>query len=366
MPDPAPQQPGLTDAQLSEGPSETTGPRLDHCAEQRRLRTRETIEDVAIVVEGQETVIRLHRYRSVPGSGSARSRPRMLLIHGFRGDHHGMLRLASHLEEMDLVVPDLPGFGASSPLSVRHTMSAYAAVVEAIAAAEGFGDQDLLMGHSFGSLVVAHHAATRRLQWGAVLLICPISEEMFTRHEMLTRHTPEEQRTGSPGNLQLTGAALHPPRISRLLPGALLTEAYYRLCERAPEPLGLALLRSRLALAVTNLTMITSKQPEMRAYVREQHRRYFGGFADRRTVLEAYYASSRHSVTEVAGQIDAPVLLITGTRDPLSTPRGLADLQSALRHSQTQTLRGVGHLIHYEAPAAAARAIRRFLHQRPH
>ena len=38
----------------------------------------------------------------------------ILVIHGFRGDHHGLLRVADQLSEMRLIMPDLPGFGSSA------------------------------------------------------------------------------------------------------------------------------------------------------------------------------------------------------------------------------------------------------------
>ena len=38
----------------------------------------------------------------------------ILVVHGFRGDHHGLLRVADQLPDMRLIMPDLPGFGRSA------------------------------------------------------------------------------------------------------------------------------------------------------------------------------------------------------------------------------------------------------------
>ncbi|MDZ5077913.1 alpha/beta hydrolase [Nesterenkonia sp. HG001] len=261
-------------------------------------------------------------------------RRRLLLIHGFRGDHHGMQLVVDALPEQELLVPDLPGFGASPPLpSGVHDADTYARVVEALARSLDLDDQDVLLGHSFGSIVAAAHTAWQQSlpegrRWAGLGLLNPISDGIFT---------------------------------GRLLPGAAAVEAYYRVCGRLPEPWALALLRSPLILGVTNLTMIVSRDRDVVRYVRDQHQQHFGGFADRETVLQAYRSSSRTTVTSFAERLDLPALLVVGARDQLSTLRGRQRLAGRLPQCRMEVIRGVGHLLHYEKPAETARAIRRFL-----
>lgn len=285
---------------------------------------------VTVDVGGRDHPVRVWRH-AAPTAGSPDGSParRLLLIHGFRGDHHGMALLADALADHEVLVPDLPGFGETAPISgARHDLETYAAVVEGLAAALGLGAEDVLAGHSFGSLVVAAHAARTSRSWASLVLICPISDDIFT---------------GS------------------LLPGALSVEAFYAAARAVPEPAALRLLRSRPIIELTNLTMLTSRDARIAAYVRDQHRRHFSGFSDRRTVDEAYRASSRHTVGEFADQLDLPVLLIGAARDQLSTAEGRWRLREALPQARLEVLRGVGHLVHYEKPAPAARAIGRFL-----
>ena len=45
----------------------------------------------------------------------------ILVIHGFRGDHHGLLRVADQLPEMRLIMPDLPGLRQLGRLRGRRT-----------------------------------------------------------------------------------------------------------------------------------------------------------------------------------------------------------------------------------------------------
>lgn len=278
------------------------------------------------------------------GAGPFGTSPRLLLIHGFRGDHHGMQLIVDALPEYEVLVPDLPGFGETAPLTApdggraEHTIEAYTAVVEALAGELGLGPRDVIAGHSFGSIVVAAHlaeaAGQRRPQWAGAALLAPISDDIFRR--------------------------------AKLLPGAAGVELYYRLCRSLPGGWGDRALRSQAALAVTNLSMIVSRDPRVTGFIRDQHRRHFGRYADRRTLLEAYRASSRHTVADYAAALKLPVLLVPGARDQLSTHQGRLSLRDAIpgadgSGARMTVVRETGHLLHYERPAEVGRALRSFL-----
>lgn len=314
-----------------------------------RTGERRTLE---VTLPQGSAELALHRYApstTDDDAGPRAPRPRLLLIHGFRGDHHGMQLIVDALPGYEIFVPDLPGFGETPPLRsplgrrLEHTVERYADVVEALAQSLHLGTTDVVAGHSFGSIVVSAHLqrasdsdspATAR-RWAGAVLLAPISDDIFRRPQ--------------------------------LLPGALGVELYYRLCQVLPGGSADWALRSPAALAVTNMTMMVSPEPDLQDYIRDQHRRYFGAYSDRRTVLEAYRASSRHTVTDYAASLDLPVLLLSGSRDQLSTAAGRRALRDAVpgprgRGPQWEHLRGTGHLLHYEKPAQTGRAVRRFLH----
>ena len=50
----------------------------------------------------------------------------LILIHGYRGNHHGLEAIAGALTNFEVVIPDLPGFGESAVLAAEHTVSNYA------------------------------------------------------------------------------------------------------------------------------------------------------------------------------------------------------------------------------------------------
>ena len=44
----------------------------------------------------------------------------LVLVHGFRGDHHGLEPVVAQLDGVRMVSPDLPGFGESTPMTEAH------------------------------------------------------------------------------------------------------------------------------------------------------------------------------------------------------------------------------------------------------
>ena len=251
----------------------------------------------------------------------------LILVHGFRGDHHGLEGIAERVQGARVIVPDLPGFGRSPALPGReHTIETYAEWLRAFSLAVA-PEGSSVLGHSFGSLVVsaavASGLAPRRL-----ILINPIS----------------------------TPALEGPRRI--LTQGAI---AYYRLGDALPERAGHALLASRLMVRVMSETMAKTRNPELRSWIHDQHDQYFSDFSDKRTLLEAFRASVSHTVGEFSDAFTMPTLLITGDRDDLTPLRAQLELQRRVPGAELKITPGVGHLVHYEAADDAAKWVTEFV-----
>ena len=78
--------------------------------------------------------------------------PPLLLVHGYGGAAWNFSELAPLLGGRRLLIPDLPGHGASSALPAAAPLAAYADVVAALCEAEGVEEADVL-GHSLGGVV---------------------------------------------------------------------------------------------------------------------------------------------------------------------------------------------------------------------
>lgn len=250
----------------------------------------------------------------------------LLVVHGYRGDHHGLEPVIAFLEGVRVISPDLPGFGETPPLDgVAHDIEAYADWLAEFAAAVAPGAP--VLGHSFGSIVVAA-AVAGGLDTPRVILVNPI---------------------GAP--------ALEGPR------GILtrLAVFYYWAGAKLPRPLGDALLRNRLIVRVMSVSMAKTRDPRLRAFIHDQHDAYFSLFGDRDVLHEGFVASVSNDVRRFAPGIAQPTLLIAAEKDDITPIEAQRHLQTLFPRAELVEIPDVGHLIHYETPQQAAVAIRRFL-----
>jgi pimeloyl-ACP methyl ester carboxylesterase len=248
----------------------------------------------------------------------------IVFLHGLRGDHHGLEPIVSHLDGVRVVVPDLPGFGASPPFSHdAHDVAGYAAWAGELV--DAVGGRPVLAGHSFGSIVAA--SAARTADAARLVLVNPIA-----------------------------AAALRGPRQAM----TRLTVGYHRLAAALPERAGTALLRHPLVTRIASTAMTTTADPALRRWIHAEHGRYFSGFADRRVLLEAFHASISHDVTEYATEVALPTLLVAAERDDIAPVAAQRALVRKFPDARLVVIPGTGHLAHYEAPAAVADAIAKF------
>ncbi|MGW8483670.1 alpha/beta fold hydrolase [Microbacterium sp. NPDC055903] len=250
----------------------------------------------------------------------------LIAVHGFRGDHHGLEPVLAFLPGVRVIAPDLPGFGETAPLpGGTHDLDRYARWLIEFAGSVAPGA--VILGHSFGSIVVSA-ALAAGLEAPRVVLINPI---------------------GAP--------ALEGPK-------GLMTRLavfYYALGAKLPARIGTALLRNRVIVRVMSIAMAKTRDPELRRFIHDQHDRYFSRFADRDVLRDAFVASVSHDVREFAGGIEAPTLLIAAQKDDITPIEAERRLVTLFPDAELVEIADVGHLIHYETPAEAAGAIRRFL-----
>src|SRR5690606_36976065 len=199
----------------------------------------------------------------------------LLLVHGFRGDHHGLEGLAQGLVEalpgMRAIVPDLPGFGESPAIPGReHDLELYGEWLRAFArevARGGSGSSTdphdstdpakphsstdsagrhgfAVLGHSFGSLVVAS-AIAGGLAPSRLILIHPIS-----------------------------APALEGPQAAL----TQLAVGYYRAAGLLPGRAARELLGNPLIVRVMSEVMAKTGDPELRSWIHGQHSAYFSTF----------------------------------------------------------------------------------------
>jgi len=285
------------------------------------------VRDGVVHVAGSDTAYWTYEVPPADGAAPADEPVTIVAVHGFRGDHHGLEPVVAHLSGVRVVMPDLPGFGESTPLEGEHSVAAYAAWLRAFVGALGLGDDVVVLGHSFGSIVTSA-AVADGLRASRLVLVNPIA-----------------------------APALSGPR------GVLtrLAVFYYWAGAALPEGPGQALLRAAAVVRITSLAMVKTHERGLRRWIHDQHDSYFSRFSDRRVVLDAFRASVSSDVSTYADRVAVPTLLVAADRDDITALPAQHALQRRFSDARLVVIEGVGHLIHYEKPAEAAVALQGFL-----
>ena len=255
--------------------------------------------------------------------------PVIVMIHGFRGTHHGLAKVVEALSEYQIIVPDLPGFGESMPLAGQtHSLDNYIEFLDEFISALHLEQPPVLLGHSFGSIIAGHFAAVYPKKLKKLILLNPI---------------------GAP--------ALEGPRgvMTRL---AIM---YYWLGKKLPARMAHKWLANPAIVKIMSVTMAKTSDKELLQYIHNQHLQYFSSFASPNVVAEAFRTSISHDVSQIAAQIKIPTLLIAGEKDDITPLEKQELLASRNKLLQLEVIPEVGHLIHYEKPVEAAILIRQFL-----
>lgn len=282
----------------------------------------------------EQVPVRVHTVRVAGGDtryweyGPSDAAVTIVVVHGYRGEHHGLEPVVAHLAGLRIISPDLPGFGESARLATgRHDIEGYAHWLTAFVDALGLTGTAVILGHSFGSIVVSA-AIAGGLATPRLILVNPIA-----------------------------APALKGPNgiLSRL------TLVYYRLARALPAAIGGRLLGNWFIVRFMSVFLAQSRDRSLRRWVHDQHHTYFSRYADRDSVVEGFEASISSDVSMYAASIPVPTLIVGADRDPITTVAAQRTLATLFPDARLVILEGVGHLVHYEKPLEAARAIVEFL-----
>ncbi len=264
----------------------------------------------------------------LPTKKPPQTKPTIVMIHGFRGTHHGLLPIAKNLKkDANIIVPDLPGFGRGARLK-SYTLDDYVQWLFQFMKKQGFKKAPILMGHSFGSIVCAAYAAKYPKTISRLILVNPI---------------------GAP--------ALEGP--NKFM--TKLAVMYYKIGAKLPEKLAYPWLSAKPIVRIMSITMAKTHDKGLRTFIHHQHDRYFSRFHSAQSVLEGFTTSISHNVGDFAKTITTPTLLIAGSLDditPLSAQYGLV---KKFPKAQLKVIKNVGHLTHYETPEIVAKLIQAFI-----
>ena len=257
--------------------------------------------------------------------GDAAKAKNLVLVHGYRGDHHGLEAFAGGLTDFNVYSPDLPGFGTSAALNVEHSLNSYADWFKTFLQ-EIKLEKPLVVGHSFGTLVVSATEAKLGL-FEKIVLVNPVAGG------------------------RIVG-------VSKLL--MEFVKFYYWVAHIVPEVIGNRMTKTYLLVDSMSAYTTKSKDKTLRKWVKEQHRTHFNSFANSQVVWEAYVASTENVVTPYVKEIHKPVLLIAAELDEITPVSAVYEFARTMDHAEVYEIKGCGHLVHYEAADEAIDVINKF------
>jgi pimeloyl-ACP methyl ester carboxylesterase len=254
--------------------------------------------------------------------------PAIVLIHGYRGNHRGLEAIAGALDDFNVYIPDIPGFGKSEPFEKNHSIQNYADWLSGFITALELNRKPILLGHSFGSIICAAFAANSS-QISMLVLENPVSAPALEGDKVF---------------------------ISKL------TEKFFEVISSVRPSLADWLLKSWPMVRGMSIVMTKTRDRELRAWIHKQHDDNFSDFASTRVALEGYAASISDNVRNYAGKFQVPTLVIIGDRDEITSTKHQQQMADSIPVRKHVSLhQGIGHLTHYESPALVADDIRTFV-----
>jgi pimeloyl-ACP methyl ester carboxylesterase len=250
------------------------------------------------------------------------SQGRLLMIHGFRGDHHGLEAIAGALPEFEIWIPDLPGYGKSAELAGRHDLAGYADWLHSVL---DWLQPDALIGHSFGTQIIAAESESL-MGTQKVILINPIVLSSLAEKDFANR----------------------------------IARVAYRSASKLGK-LGASALRSWFLVRVMSVAMCRTVNPALRSWIHSQHHKYFSRYRNDRVAYEGFWAAAMGSVsTDWKANSDISTSVIAGQLDSIAPIDRVNDFARRIGAPLT-VLPKTGHLVHYEVPNQVGQAIRETL-----
>ncbi len=259
---------------------------------------------------GQQVTVRYWTY----GNPQA---PAMVLLHGFRGNHRGLILLAQLLLHYRVIVPDLPGWGESDPLTVRHDFSNYSIWLrEFISTVASNGV--VLAGHSYGAVMAMLYAAKHHDGLRQLILIEPVLGDRTISNR--------------------------------------LGQLYYQIADRLPPAIQNAWIKNTVLNRLTTEIMTVTKNRETKRRIVADEQ---ANVPQIRTPveLEAFHSFYETTFDSIAQKISTPTLVIAGDRDQMTPLSATQKFTEKLPHGKLVVLPGAGHFAPMEIPSAIAQAI---------
>lgn len=252
--------------------------------------------------------------------------PSVVLLHGLTNNWFGWGRLIQELErDYTLYVLDLPGYGDSGDLLLKHYSVEQQAEYVAVFIKQVVPDKPIVVGLSMGSLITAEVGNITRDQLRAIVLMGPVFNS--GRTSVLTTLLRYE--------LQLI-----------------------QLSDKAQSVLK-RLVASRWFGYAANKYL---HMHEFKRYLSDLYGLVGRQKMRKKVFIDMGISVAKYELNPVLEQLNLPILLIYGKYDKVSRPEQIAELPLMAKDNiQLNVIDNAGHVVSVEQPHEVAQSIRGFL-----
>ncbi len=245
----------------------------------------------------------------------------MVFLHGFPGTHKGMIGVAKQFHGRRLIIPDLPACGASEPLADGHSLKSYTAWLGDFLRALSI-PRAILVGHSFGARVALRFSIDHPRSVEGLVLIAPVMKVDSFVGKLATLHY----------------------KVGDILPGVIqdpwVKNALYRNIGNA---------------IVYRSTNRSRRNHLIRADLRNAK------MVDGRVTIEVFIDFYNHPSIAGNKKCKSKTLVIAADGDEIATLGSVRALSKRFINGEIRIMKGAGHLVVMESPAAVGGIIRSWM-----
>ena len=241
----------------------------------------------------------------------------IILIHGLRGTHHGLLSIAKAIpKQYKVLTPDLPGSGVRAELTDK-TIDGYTEWLHSYVRGLKLEQKPYIVGHSMGSIIVSHYLKKYPNDTQAkAVLMSPIFR------------SPLSQKASNFTFVLLNGFLHLMPQTARR---RLLASKGVSFC----------------------ISHYLTRDKAKQAQIDQLHYRYGGRFSSSQSLIADMKISMREQTIIPPKK---KIYLIIGEKDQL-TSLALARKNAKEHNIKIDIIPNSGHLINYEQPQRVAELI---------
>ena len=250
----------------------------------------------------------------------------VVYIHGFRGNHKGLMGIGRIMKQSYVIIPDLPGYGESAGWdTTHHTIAEYAKFLEEFCETIGLKKYNVV-GHSFGATLAIVFAGLHGMHIKKLVLIAPV--------------------------------------ISQSSIESLIGTIYYQFARILPATIKRIYLVNQLSDAGANIMLLKSSSLYRKAEIIVDGLRNVPNL-DERIIMENFVSLYTTDPFAIAKNIRATTYIIAGTKDRLSPKDSMEKLRATIPRATSAYIENEGHIIPLEAPETLGRAIAAFIESSP-